>query len=97
MLDSLSMGVPPNVTVHKTNNRGHSPEELADMMVDRVIQVSGVIDNPEAQAQANAYKDYIKLVMADGMKRAIMSYKTSQQAALIQAGHADMALIIRDL
>ena len=37
-----SMDIPkePIVTVHTTNNRGHTPEEIASRCADRIVEIS---------------------------------------------------------
>jgi hypothetical protein len=67
----------PIVTVHTSDNKGFSPEEVASRCADKIIQVG---DNApiEIQEQARAYKEHIEKVIAFYMKEAIKSDRTMQ-------------------
>tara|TARA_R110002124_G_scaffold13945_2_gene63057 strand:- start:16 stop:312 length:297 start_codon:yes stop_codon:yes gene_type:complete len=94
----VSMDLPkePIVTVHTTNNRGHTPEEIAARCVGRIVSIS---DNahPAIQAQAREYRSAVEAVMVLFMKEAIQSDRTTVCNAIKDAGHPSLAEIIRRL
>ena len=84
----------PIVTVHTSDNKGFSPEEVASRCADKIIQVG---DNapPEIQEQARAYKEHIEKVIAFYMKEAIKSDRTTVVNAIKNAGQEKLAELIR--
>jgi len=82
-----------DVDVFTTNNRGHTPEELAEWAMEKLISVSETAD-PMVKAQAMVYKDRIKDLMVFYMREAIRSDRTTICAELAKQGHADLARII---
>ncbi len=93
-----SMDIPkePIVTVHTTNNRGHTPEEIASRCADRIVEIS---DNahPAIQAQAREYRSRLEAVLAMYMKEAIKSDRTTVYNAIKEAGQPSLAELIRRL
>ena len=86
----------PIVTVHTSDNKGFSPEEVASRCADKIIQVG---DNApqEIQEQARAYKEHIEKVIAFYMKEAIKSDRTTVCNAIKNAGQEKLAELIRRL
>jgi len=86
----------PVVGVRTTENRGFSPEELAEQCVEKVISVS---DNahPGIRDQARAFSKHIEKLVAYYMRQAIRSDRTTVYNALKDAGHPDLAELIRRL
>ena len=84
----------PIVTVHTSDNKGFSPEEVASRCADKIIQVG---DNApiEIQEQARAYKEHIEKVIAFYMKAAIKSDRTTVVNAIKNAGQEKLAELIR--
>ena len=84
----------PIVTVHTSDNKGFSPEEVASRCADKIIQVG---DNApiEIQEQARAYKEHIEKVIAFYMKEAIKSDRTTVGNAIKNAGQEKLAELIR--
>ena len=82
--------------VKTTQNRGHTPEEVAEMATDKIISISDNAD-PMVQAQARAYKDAIENVVLLYMKQAIVSDRSTVAGLLDKQGHEEMAKIIRRL
>lgn len=84
----------PLVQVHTTNGRGFNPEELAARCADKLIHVADTA--PMAiREQALAFKDHIEKVVALYMHEAIASDRTTVYNALKDAGHPDLAELIR--
>jgi hypothetical protein len=94
MLGVEAQGIPSfDVKVFTTNNRGHTPEELAERALEKLIAISETAD-PMVKAQAMVFKDHIRDLMVFYMKEAIRSDRTTICAELAKQGHADMARII---
>ena len=85
-----------SVGVKTTNNRGFTPEEVAELCVDRLMIVSN--DAPPAiKDQALAHKERMKAVIAVYMKQAIQSDRTTVYNAIKDAGHEKLAEYIRKM
>ena len=85
-----------SVGVKTTNNRGFTPEEVAELCVDRLMIVSN--DAPPAiKDQALAHKERMKAVIAVYMKQAIQSDRTTVYNAINDAGHKKLAEYIRKM
>lgn len=85
-----------NVYVVSTENRGHSPEELADMALSKILYVGTSID-PILQQQALEYRDQIKAVLIQTISKAMLSERTTVYNLVKSQGHEDMAEILRKL
>lgn len=94
MLNAANIETLQQAKVHTTSHRGFTPDELADMSVDKIVSVSGQIADPMVQAQANAYKEHIRQVLVSCMKQSIQSYRTTLLAELNKQGQSEMAKII---
>lgn len=86
----------PIVGVRTTNNRGFTAEELAEQCVQRIVSVS---DNahPGIRDQARAFSRHIETLVAYYMRQAILSDRTTVYNALTDAGHPELAELIRRL
>ncbi len=84
------------VSVQTTNGRGFSPDEVASRCADKLVSVSD--SAPEAiRAQAHAYKDAVRHVVERYIREAIASDRTTVYNAIKDAGHPDLAELIRRL
>lgn len=86
----------PIVSVHTTDGRGFTPEEVAERCVDRLISVSDTAD-PALRDQARAYKAQAHRLISYYMREAIRSDRTTIYNALVDAGHPKLAEAIRRL
>ena len=84
------------VVVKTTENRGLSPEELAERAVDEIVSVSSSVDRIVRQ-QAEAFKNRIYHVVLGIINQAIKSDRTTLMNEFIQQGHPDIADILRRL
>ena len=84
------------VGVVTTQNRGHSPEEVAKLCIDKIVGISASAD-PIIRQQAQAYKTQIEQVIVYYMKQAIKSDRTTVYNALLDAGQPKLADLIRRL
>lgn len=96
---ALEMGLPrdvPLVHIHTTDGRGFTPEEIASRCADRIVSVS---DTAPAviRDQARAYKAQVEKVLAHYMREAVACDRTTVYNALKDAGHPELAELIRRL
>lgn len=82
-----------NLSVQVTNKRGFTPEELADQALDKILYVGENV-HPVIRDQAVAFKEQIRAVLVQYMKKAIVSDRTTLIAKLKAHGHADLAHIL---
>ena len=95
----LNVNVPQNeqvVLVNTTDGRGFTPEELSEQCVQKLISVSDAAP-PAIRDQARAFSKHIETLVAYYMRQAIRSDRTSVYNALNDAGHPDLADLIRRL
>ncbi len=95
----LDFSVPkdqPVVGVRTTENRGFTPEELAEQCVGKIISVSDTA-HPGLRDQARAFSKHIEKLVAYYMRQAIRSDRTTVYNALTDAGHPELAELIRRL
>ncbi len=86
----------PIVGVGTTENRGFTPDELAEQCVSKIIFISDTA--PFAiRDQAKAFSRHIETLVAYYMRQAIHSDRTSVYNALKDAGHLELAAHIRRL
>ena len=84
------------VEVVTTQNRGHTPEEVAELCINKIVGISATADTIIRQ-QAEAFKTQIKQVVIHYMKQAIQSDRTTVYNALLDAGEPKLADLIRTL
>ena len=95
---SLNLDITPTfkVDVKTTENRGFTPEEVAERCADKVISISDTA-NPIIRDQARAFKTHLIKVLSFYMKEAIKSDRTTVYNALIDAAQPELAELIRRL
>lgn len=84
------------VNVQTTENRGFTPDEVAERCVSKLISVSDQA-HPGIRDQAHAFKKHMEKVVAFYMREAIRSDRTTVYNALNDAGHPELADAIRRL
>ena len=82
-----------SVAVLTTNNRGFTPEEIAERALDKIIYV-GSSSHPVIRDQAEAFRENIRQILVFYMKEAIQSDRTSIAARLRDAGHPELVKIL---
>ena len=82
------------VTVVTTENRGHTPEEVAQRCLNRIISVSKDAPEPIRQ-QAEAFRAHMYQILVQYMHEAVNSDRTTLYAQLTKQGHVDVAELIR--
>ena len=92
----LNISDDPIVNVQTTQNRGFSPDEVAERCVEKLISVSDDA-HPAIRDQAKAFQKHMEKVVAFYMREAIRSDRTTVYNALRDAGHPKLADAIRRL
>ena len=82
--------------VKTTHGRGHTIAEITNMATDKLISVSDTAPEP-IRAQAHAFKDRCRYVIAYYIKAAINNHICTICNQLEAQGHKDLANIIRRL
>lgn len=84
------------VGVRATSNRGFTPEELAVQCAEKLLSVSDTAP-PAIRDQALAFQSQITKLVEHYLKQAVLSDRTTVYNALNDAGHPDLAQLIRKL
>ena len=84
------------VSVFTSNNGGHSSDDIAEMALNKIMQVSDTAP-PVIRDQAFAHRERLKEVLVFYMNKMAQSERTTIWALMNQQGHEDMAEIIRRL
>ena len=84
------------VEVSTTNHRGHTPEEIAARAARRIVGIADTAP-PVIRDQARAFQAQIETVLAHYLREAVQSDRTTVYNALTEAGHPDLADLIRRL
>jgi hypothetical protein len=95
-LDLTILRDKPIVSVRTTEGRGFTPEELAEQCVAKILAVSDTAP-PVIRDQAYAFGKQIEKVVALYLRQAIRSDRTTVYNALTDAGHPELAELIRRL
>jgi hypothetical protein len=82
-----------SVTVRTTNNRGRTPEELADEALEKILYVGDTV-HPVIRDQAQAFKEQIRVLLVHYMRQAVISDRTTLSAKLKSFGHADLVKLL---
>ena len=96
MFDSSGNYEIGQVSVFTSTDRGHSPEEMAEMALNKIMLVSEDAP-PVIREQALAYKDKLKEILIFYMNSMAKSERTTIWALMKKQGHSDIAEIIRRL
>lgn len=75
---------------------GHSPEQVAELCVNRIIQISDTAP-PELAGQARAFREQVLAVVLHYVKLAAQEDRATVAMKLGQAGHAQLAAHVREL
>ena len=82
--------------VTTTDHKGHSIETIADMATNKIVSISDNAD-PMIKAQAHAFRDRTKMVIAYYIQEGIKNHICTVCNELEKQGHKDLANIIRRL
>lgn len=97
MIDIGNQGVllGGGVAVLTTNNRGFTPEEVAERALDKIIYVGGQT-HPYIREQAEAFREQIRQTLIFYMNEAIRSDRTTIAARLREVGHPELIKLLED-
>jgi hypothetical protein len=84
------------VQVFTSNEGGHSPEQMADMAMNKIMVINEKAP-PPIRDQAIAYRDNVRNVILYYLQQMAQSERTTIWALLRKQGHENMAEIIRRL
>jgi|TARA_E500000318_G_scaffold90729_1_gene88766 hypothetical protein len=85
-----------SISVHSTENEGHSPEFWAEQATKKICDYSN--EAPEhIKQQAHAFQTQVYNVILHSIKNAIKSKNTTYVNLLKKQGQSDMADIIKEL
>lgn len=95
---SIIMDLPnhPVVDVKSTSNRGMTPEEISELCVNKIVNVSSTA-HPVIREQAEAFKKDIEVVILHYIKQAVVSDRTTIYNKLNEAGQPQLADAVRRL
>jgi len=96
MLQANGEGGLGTVSVFTSTNGGHTPEQVAEMALNRIIQVNESAPSV-IKEQAIAYKGRLREVLIYYMNSMAKSERTTIWALMKKQGHDDIAEIIRRL
>jgi len=96
MFQANGQGDVGQVQVFTSNNTGHSPEQIADMAMNKIMVINEKAP-PPIKDQAVAYRNNIRDIIVYYLKQMAKSERTTIWALLKKQGQADMAEIIRRL
>ena len=96
MLQANGEGGLGTVSVFTSTNGGHTPEQVAEMALNRIIQVNESAP-PVIKEQAAAYKGRLREILIYYMNSMAKSERTTIWALMKKQGHDDIAEIIRRL
>ena len=90
------LGMPNNfkVDIQTTDNRGQTPEEVAERCVNKLIGISNNA-HPAIKEQAHAYRKEMEKIIAIYMRQAIKSDRTTVYNAIKDSGNPKLAEYIR--
>jgi hypothetical protein len=96
MFEATAAGAIGKVSIFTSTDGGHTPEQVADMALNRIIQVNESAP-PVIKEQASAYKDRLREILIYYMNSMAKSERTTIWALMKKQGHDDIAEIIRRL
>ena len=82
-----------SIIIHKVDNRGFTPEELAEQALNKIIYV-GDQSHPLVREQAMAFRENIRQVLIAYMNRAVESHTLTLQNRLTEAGHPELIKLL---
>ena len=94
LTDTLAMPNNFSVEIQTTDNRGQTPEEVAQRCVNKIIGISNNV-HPAIKDQAHAYRLQMEKIIAIYMRQAIKSDRTTVYNAIKDSGNPKLAEYIR--
>lgn len=85
-----------HVVVHTTQGRGHTPEEMTDMAMTKIMEVAETAPEP-IKAQAIAFRHQLRNIILFYMRRSALSDRTTVISMLERVGDYHTADLIRKM
>lgn len=82
-----------NVFVKTVDNRGLTPEELAETALDRIIYI-GEQSHPVIREQALAFREHVRETLVFYMKEAVKNDRATIANKLKNAGHSELISLL---
>lgn len=92
----MATATPGPVNVMTSHNGGHSPEQIAELCVDKLIRVSDSAP-PEIAAQARAFREQMLAVVLHYVRMAAAEDRSTVVTKLEQGGYELLARQLRSL
>ncbi|MBO55794.1 MAG: hypothetical protein CL886_09065 [Dehalococcoidia bacterium] len=96
MLDIEISASPGAFEVQTTQERGHTPEELAMNAISKIISIADSAD-PVIKQQAEAFRERMFYVIVQALEQAVKSDRTTLYNEFKRQGHTDLAEILRKM
>jgi len=96
MIEVNTAGSLGAIEVVTTKNKGHSPEFWAETCTARICSISDNAE-PHVRLQAEAFRLAIYNTILYYIKEAINSERCTMRNLLIEQGHEDLAIILKEL
>ena len=94
LTDTLAMPNNFSVEIQTTDNRGQTPEEVAQRCVNKIIGISNNA-HPAIKDQAHAYRLQMEKIFAIYMRQAMKSDRTTVYNAIKDSGNPKLPEYIR--
>lgn len=91
----MIVGLLGDFKVVHVSGRGFTPEEIAEMALDKIVYV-GSSSHPLIRDQAKAFKSQIRTVLVQHMHQAIASRNTTLANRFREAGHPELIPLLED-
>ena len=83
------------VSVSTTSERGHTPEELAELFVNKIIHV-GNSSHPVIRDQAIAFRESVKQLAIIYLREAVVQDRATLAHRMKKAGQPDLVNFLGD-
>jgi len=93
MMDEVAFLLGGGIKVATTQNRGFTPEEIAERALDKIIAI-GDQTHPAIREQAQAYRENIRKVLIFYMKEAVRSHNVTLVNKFKKAGYPEFISIL---
>ena len=92
----LSTGAIRSVSVVTSNGGGHTPEQITELCVDKLIHVADSAP-PAIREQARAFKQVVQGVVYNHINEAVRNDRLTVKAHLEDLGYSEIAKHIGEL
>jgi hypothetical protein len=92
-MNEVSVLLGGSVRVETTQNRGFTPEEIAERALDKIMYV-GSQTHPLIREQAEAFRDNIRKILVFYMNEAVRSHNVTLVNKFKKAGYPELVKIL---